>query len=236
MLDVGTGNGFVLSGFADARVRIGIDIDHEALRQGASSSDARRTPLFSVADAALLPFADSSFDVVILYDVLEHVARFDDAVAEASRVLRPRGAVLVTAANARSPITLLDDPHSHLPLVSVLPTRLSKSIVEGLWQHREEHPGIHPRLPSWGSLHKAFARAGVRLELCTNLLLLEEPAYVVSLSHRHIAHLLQRLGVAHALRSGLGRWALFLYDRFLARSWTFVGVKTERPRWMSPGC
>jgi GT2 family glycosyltransferase/SAM-dependent methyltransferase len=49
-----------------------------------------------VAKATNLPFPDDWFDVVIFFDVLEHVA--DDALAanEAVRVLRPGGFVLVT--------------------------------------------------------------------------------------------------------------------------------------------
>ena len=46
-------------------------------------------------DAADLPFSAASFDTVILKDVLEHVRRPTDALAEAGRVLRPDGRLVL---------------------------------------------------------------------------------------------------------------------------------------------
>jgi ubiquinone/menaquinone biosynthesis C-methylase UbiE len=43
------------------------------------------------ADATLLPFAEGSFDVVTSYLMLHHVIDWEEAVAEAGRVLRPGG-------------------------------------------------------------------------------------------------------------------------------------------------
>jgi SAM-dependent methyltransferase len=47
-------------------------------------------------DAGRLPFADASLDTVMLLDVVEHLAEPDAALAEAARVLKPAGRVLVT--------------------------------------------------------------------------------------------------------------------------------------------
>ena len=47
-------------------------------------------------DAGRLPFADGSFDCVLMLDVLEHVAAPEMALAEAARVLRPGGERLLT--------------------------------------------------------------------------------------------------------------------------------------------
>lgn len=47
-------------------------------------------------DASRLPFADGAFDCVLLLDVLEHVDMPEAALAEAARVLRPGGDLLLT--------------------------------------------------------------------------------------------------------------------------------------------
>lgn len=48
------------------------------------------------ADAAHLPFGDDSFDVVVCFEVLEHLADHTSALREAARVMRPGGRLLVT--------------------------------------------------------------------------------------------------------------------------------------------
>jgi SAM-dependent methyltransferase len=47
-------------------------------------------------DAYRLPFPDGAFDVVIASEILEHIPRDADAIAEAVRVLRPGGRLAVT--------------------------------------------------------------------------------------------------------------------------------------------
>ncbi len=48
---------------------------------------------YAVADAALLPFADGSFDLVVFYNSLMDVDDMAGSVHEAARVLRPGGHV-----------------------------------------------------------------------------------------------------------------------------------------------
>jgi SAM-dependent methyltransferase len=87
-LDVGAGPGgfsLGLAGLCDEVVAL--DRDAAALARGCGRSGAR--PL--LADAARLPFAEASFDLVCLFDVLEHLDDDAGALREARRVLRPGG-------------------------------------------------------------------------------------------------------------------------------------------------
>lgn len=60
------------------------------------STDIQESPwLDAVANAQSLPFADGSFDNIVMVDVLHHLGRPKLFFAEAERVLRPGGRVLM---------------------------------------------------------------------------------------------------------------------------------------------
>ena len=54
---------------------------------------------FVCGDATDLTFEDYAFDAVTMFDLLEHVADHEKAIAEALRVLRPGGFLLVSTPN-----------------------------------------------------------------------------------------------------------------------------------------
>lgn len=62
-----------------------------------------------VADAQFLPVADASFDNIVMFDVLHHIEFPRRFLAEASRVLRPGGRIIMV----EPAITLLSWPFYH---------------------------------------------------------------------------------------------------------------------------
>ncbi len=227
MLDLGCGEGGVLHGYLDgASSGIGIDIAERLVRVGASverTVDAH----FAVADARTLPFADATFDLVIVFDVLEHVVGWQTALLETARVLRHGGVAFVTAANPRSPITILDDPHWHLPLVAVLPRHWSERLTSVVDPEGLDMGGEHPGFPSWRAIIRAFRAAGLRPQLVSNIEKVVDPESVVAARRRALAHTLNSWRADRWLRSTVGRRMLRAYDRFGARSWTFLAVKPD---------
>lgn len=65
-----------------------------------SQAPSMRGATFVCGDACRLPFADGAFDLVTMFDVLEHIPDHAAAAAEAKRVLRPGGTLLVSCPNA----------------------------------------------------------------------------------------------------------------------------------------
>jgi SAM-dependent methyltransferase len=61
----------------------------------------------AAADATALPFANSSFDAVLIRDLLHHLPRPSLALAETRRVLRPGGRLTLIEPNAKSPLVLM---------------------------------------------------------------------------------------------------------------------------------
>ena len=89
LLDVACGPGFV-AGAAARRGAAVVGLDFAAAMI-AAARQANPAITFQEGDAEALPFDDASFDAVVMNFGLLHLARPDAALAEAHRVLRPRG-------------------------------------------------------------------------------------------------------------------------------------------------
>ena len=96
LLDVGCGTGALLRAAAERFPRaslIGVDLSFPMLgAAGASRARAR----FVNADAADLPFASASIDVVVTASSLHFWSEPEAGLAEIARVLRPQGRLVVT--------------------------------------------------------------------------------------------------------------------------------------------
>jgi ArsR family transcriptional regulator len=114
-LDLGTGTGRILELVAPRASRaVGIDLNGEMLtlararieRASLNHVQVRRGDLFQ------LPYGDNSFDLITVHQVLHYLEDPSAAVAEAARVLRPGGR-LVIADFAPHQLEFLRDEHQH---------------------------------------------------------------------------------------------------------------------------
>lgn len=98
VLDVGCGSGYGAAELANAASVTGIDISGEAVRH-ACGTYGRPNVSFLQAACEALPFANASFDLLLAFEVIEHLAGWRDMLAETRRVLRPAGILLVSTPN-----------------------------------------------------------------------------------------------------------------------------------------
>jgi len=96
VLDLGCRYGALTRAYVEGNEVVGVDVDHEAL---AAAAKLGIETVWADADEPL-PFADSTFDVVVAGELLEHVRSPDRVVAEARRLLRPGGRIVGSVPNA----------------------------------------------------------------------------------------------------------------------------------------
>ena len=93
VLDLGAGTGRIGKAFVDgSSLYIGVDSSLAMLREFLAQSHT--APLVQ-SDGTHLPFADGTFDVVMLMQVLSGAQDWQSLLLEVRRVLRPRGMVVV---------------------------------------------------------------------------------------------------------------------------------------------
>jgi SAM-dependent methyltransferase len=88
LLDIGCGTKPWRGVFAPY-VREHVGVDHEQTLHGLESVDV-------VSDAYAVPLPDGSADAILLTEVLEHLERPGDALAECRRLLQPSGHLIAT--------------------------------------------------------------------------------------------------------------------------------------------
>jgi ubiquinone/menaquinone biosynthesis C-methylase UbiE/DNA-binding transcriptional ArsR family regulator len=115
LLDIGTGTGRMLELFAPRAERaVGVDLSREMLSAARVNLERAQLRNCSVrqADMYQLPLPRASFDAVIIHQVLHYAERPAQAIAEAARVLRPGGR-LVIVDFAPHDLEFLRSEHAH---------------------------------------------------------------------------------------------------------------------------
>jgi SAM-dependent methyltransferase len=99
VLDAGCGAGYGSAELAGAAESVtGIDIAPVAVEY-ARAHYAQPNLVFEEASCTQLPYADGAFDLVVAFEVIEHLENWRDFLGEVRRVLAPAGQVIVSTPN-----------------------------------------------------------------------------------------------------------------------------------------
>ncbi len=98
VLDLGCGGGLIAVPLLEKGVEVtGVDLSAESIEAAKVASRGRGK--FIVGDICSLDFPSSSFDCVLIVDVLDHIPHFSKVLSEASRVLKSQGKLFVGTLN-----------------------------------------------------------------------------------------------------------------------------------------
>lgn len=167
VLDIGCGAGPGLRYLSthDGVQAFGVDLVYYPLATAQATTPVRGVVQADVS--FVVPFADNSFDVVLLSELIEHIPNGRPLVYEACRVLRPGGRVIVTTPNMWDIRRVLaplvgktwsgDTDPTHVNLYT--PTRLVDDMVSAGFGDVRYHTGIKPAV--WLSSRKLRMRLSV---------------------------------------------------------------------------
>jgi len=136
VLEIGCGIGSVVAALNEKGIdAIGTDISAAAVEYGRQKYPGIR---IEAHPAERLPYDDASFDVVLSFDLFEHIDQTDAHLAEVTRLLKPGGYYLFQT-----------------------PNKYVNTVWETLSTRSFEWRRYHPSLHSPGQLRKRLARHGL---------------------------------------------------------------------------
>ncbi len=98
-LDAGCGAGYGSAELARAAQSVvGIDCAADAIEFARARYQASNL-VFERASCAALPYADASFDLIVAFEVIEHLSNWREFLQEARRTLAPNGQFIVSTPN-----------------------------------------------------------------------------------------------------------------------------------------
>jgi SAM-dependent methyltransferase len=101
VLDAGCGTGYGSAELAQSATEVtGVDIAADAIEY-ASTNYPIAGLRFIEASCAAVPFPAESFDLVVAFEVIEHLADYRAFLNECGRVLKPDGLLIVSSPNKR---------------------------------------------------------------------------------------------------------------------------------------
>ncbi len=155
ILDMPCGRGFYLNMFRYATQShiIGAELDWDVIQKAQANVGHLDVPLHN-ANIYSLPYANHTFDAVILSEVLEHLDDDVNALKEVYRVLKPDGVVVITVPNANYPFWW--DPINKT-LETIFKTHIQHGVFAGIWAN-------HVRLYTLPQLRNAVTGGGFTIE------------------------------------------------------------------------
>jgi SAM-dependent methyltransferase len=165
VLDLGCGRGGVVELiWRDVKLAAGLDPDSPSLIAHRASA----MPILRGVGEHL-PFAGSSFDLVVSVWVLEHLKEPLTVLSEVRRVLRPGGHFIFVTPNLRNPLLVLYRIGKALPLVQ---TRL---VSRFYGRHEADTFPVQYRANTVGGLRRLAAASGLEV---AELLVVPDPTYL----------------------------------------------------------
>lgn len=156
ILDLPCGRGFYIKMFryVSQCQLIGVDLNWDVIQKAKRNVAHLDQVALQQGNIYNIPYPNSSFDAVILSEVLEHIDDDARGLRETFRVLKPGGVVAVTVPHANYPFWW--DPINKT-LETLFNRHIQRGVFAGIWAN-------HVRLYTPAQLRQAVKAAGFQIE------------------------------------------------------------------------
>ncbi|MDB4676922.1 methyltransferase domain-containing protein [bacterium] len=173
ILDMGCNDGAITSNYIElgASEAIGVDIDDCAIRF-AQEHRTLKNLTFRSSTTTSLPVADDLIDLIISYDVFEHVSQPDRMLDECWRVLKPGGKVLIGTWGWHHPFaphlwSTLPVPWAHIFFSEKTMLRTCQRVYESPWYV----PNMHDLDETGEKLQNRYSNESISEDYLNKLLI-----------------------------------------------------------------
>ncbi len=149
VLDLGCNTGYGSHLIKNScREIVGVDVSEKAIKI-AKELYGNESIEFRVIDGKRLPFAENSFDVVVSFQVIEHIVEHESYLMEIKRVLAPEGKVIFTTPNRLIRLYPGMKPWNEFHVREYAPLEL-KELLDGFFRNTEIW-GLYAREPLYST-------------------------------------------------------------------------------------
>ncbi|MDA7417772.1 glycosyltransferase [Xenophilus arseniciresistens] len=103
VLDIASGEGYGSAVLADSAASVvGVDISETAVAHARAAYTAKGNLRYLQGSADAIPCESASFDVVVSFETIEHLATQQEMISEIRRVLKPEGMLIISSPNKKT--------------------------------------------------------------------------------------------------------------------------------------
>ena len=155
VLDIACGEGYGTSALerAGSKSVVGIDLSSSTCARARK----RYGDLFCAGDAHAIPLADSSIDVIVTFETIEHIRAPEAFLDECVRVLAPKGLFIVSTPNKA---VHSESPEQNAFHCSEMNEEDLLNLLASRFSHTKRYTQVIKTAPWWSPLSIAATHAG----------------------------------------------------------------------------
>ena len=164
ILDIGSGEGSTSGLLSKKNFVVSLEIKPERLKKTLQKESLQRI----IADGLRIPFKPGSFDLVILQDVIEHIAINENFFEQLSEFLKKNGIIYLSTPNRLSVFNVISDPHWGLPFLALFKSDQIKKYFLKIFRKADSERDDIAELLSLKEISR-LAEKNYIIKICTHI-------------------------------------------------------------------